>query len=374
MQPRRFSIACADWPQRERLFWSERVIEASRYITAERGALLSPRTIRAAQCGFELWLGFLKTTGRYSESLSVREHASPENVNAFIDNLLERRKPISVRSELLRLITCLRLGYGDDAVRWSKPFLQKLNVLVRSYPQLRRPPADSSHLLKLGLSLMQSGESRCMIERMRAIDYRDGLMISLLASRPVRLANFAQMAVDQHLVASSGMYWLIFSPYETKTHVPVHVPLPTFLGTYVDRYLAHVRTVLSPANDLHDRVWCTVRGTPMSPAMIYARVVKRTRPEFGYPVTPHQFRHAAATSQANRDPSRVIDAHRILGHTNYVATERSYNLAATSDGARKLQKHLAERRQILSNINPFKVPSLPMDISSGLWLRKGRHR
>ena len=49
----------------------------------------------------------------------------------------------------------------------------------------------SDELLSLGFKLMQSAPLQST-HRLRAIDYRDGLIIALLALRPMRRKNFAE--------------------------------------------------------------------------------------------------------------------------------------------------------------------------------------
>lgn len=360
MQPRRFSIAYKDWPEREQSLWVDRIVPATRYISADHGYFLSERTLRAAKAGFELWIGFLIRTGRYSTFLGIREHASAENVSAFISDLLKRRRPISVRSELRRLVLCHRLAYGQLTTAWSKPFLRQLNDLVRATPQPQRYLKDSSCLFNLGLSLLQRKNDAGNLDQKQTIDYRDGLMIAVLASRPIRSANLSQMILGEHLVAIAGVYWIVFRSHETKTNLPIHVPLPNVLTPYIAYYVTHIRPRLAGQRHRHRRVWCTTKGTPMSPAAIYMRIAKRTKEEFGTSIPPHRFRHAAATSLAIVDPGRVTDAHRLLGHTSYQATEQSYNLSAPNDGAQKLQAYLAKRRKSLADQTTAQYPEGPI--------------
>ena len=45
-------------------------------------------------------------------------------------------------------------------------------------------------------------------KRRRAVHYRDGLMIALMAYRPLRLTNFASIVLGVHLVQQRGGWWL----------------------------------------------------------------------------------------------------------------------------------------------------------------------
>ena len=50
--------------------------------------------------------------------------------------------------------------------------------------------------------------------------------IALLAVRPFRKRNFADLRIGTHLVRDGGAWWLILRPEETKTQQPVEVPFP----------------------------------------------------------------------------------------------------------------------------------------------------
>jgi integrase/recombinase XerD len=83
-------------------------------------------------------------------------------------------------------------------------------------------------------------EAEAAIERSaraRAIRYHDGVMIALLAYRPVRRKNLAMMRLGQHLVQIGGSWQIVFSAEETKTHVPYEAILPVALLPRLKRYL-----------------------------------------------------------------------------------------------------------------------------------------
>jgi integrase len=346
---RRFSLAWESWPARERHFWLQSVLPRCEYVTAEQGEFLSEASIHGVCEAFSLWLAFLIRTNRYSHDLCILEHASDGVIAAFVDDLLSRRGPLSVKGELMRLSTCFRLAFGKQAHGLFRPAIQRVAVLLRSAPRAHRKVADSADLFSLGISLVESALHDELQHRETALRYRDGLIIALLAARPIRAANLASMMVGKHLVARGDAYWLSFDAFETKTHVPIHVAVPRLLSTYISTYLSAVRTKISVRNALHEWVWCGIRGDRLSTQMIYTRIVRHTREGLGTPTSPHRFRHAAATKQALVDPAHVTDGYFLLGHSSYHATEKSYNLASTNDGAQKLAERLLARRKQLAS-------------------------
>jgi len=82
----------------------------------------------------------------------------------------------------------------------------------------------------------------------------------------------------------------------------------------------------------------------MRPHQIWQLIRNRTQAKFGKALTPHLFRHAAATSIAIEDPAHVRMSAAILGHSTLATTERYYNLATGLEALRRYQKTVQSHR------------------------------
>ncbi len=342
---RRLSISFSEWPEREQRFWREEVLATDGMITGPRGAILAERTKQTLQWGFEQWVSFLFRTGRYRADLSIRDHFSPESANAFIEEILLRKRPISARIDVSRVAACFRIAYGRDKVPWVREVVHRLRALEARNPPRIKLLKTSSELLRLGLDTMAAARAHAGRRSRAALSFRDGLMIALLAARPIRLGNLSAMKVGTHLIVEDGLYWIHFSDVETKTGLPIHLPLPRLLTPYVREYLQKARPVLLRLGKSHDYLWGSVRGTPLAYTAVYRAVTTKTLAAFGGRISPHRFRHAAATSQALCDPTRVMDSHKLLGHATFKVTQRFYIHTSTDDGIRELQKTVLKLRR-----------------------------
>ncbi len=187
--------------------------------------------------------------------------------------------------------------------------------------------------------------------RRRAVHYRDGLMIALLAYRPLRLTNFASIVLGVHLVQQSGGWWLQFPASGMKAKRPYEVAFPTALVPELEHYLAVHRNVLlagesgqlSPGTDA---LWVSEVGTMLESGALARRIRKHTKEAFGASLPPHWFRDAAATSIAIENPRHVCDAHHILGNT-LAMTEKHYNQARSLEASRRHQRHARGSSQLL---------------------------
>jgi len=77
----------------------------------------------------------------------------------------------------------------------------------------------------------------------------------------------------------------------------------------------------------------------------------RTRAAFGHPVSPHLFRHCAATTIAMLAPERIDVARNLLDHVSLSTTHDYYiragSLRASKAYAKVLAEELAHARALL---------------------------
>ena len=178
----------------------------------------------------------------------------------------------------------------------------------------------------------------------RAIGFRDGLMIALLAARPLRRRNLAAIVIGTNLLRTGNQFWLRFVAGETKNRRPIDVPLPVELTPFMERYLdVHRPALLDGSNAEH--LWVSSKGRPMSIPTIYGRIMKLTRDEFGVGINPHLFRDCAATSVAVDDPDHVRISAALLGHCSLSTTQRYYDQSRMLAAGRRYQQQMMSIRR-----------------------------
>jgi hypothetical protein len=241
----------------------------------------------------------------------------------------------------------------DEDWRWLAELWMRLGRRAEPVANKRHRLRPARDLVDLGRRMMTSAEQETgWSGRQRAVHYRDGLMIALMAYRPLRLKNFTSIVLGVHLVQQSGGWWLQFPACGMKAKRPYEVAFPAALVPELDHYLAVHRKVLlagesgrlSPGTDA---LWVSEVGTMLEKGALASRIRKQTREAFGASLPPHWFRDAAATSIAVEDPRHVRDAHHILGNT-LAMTEKFYNQARTLAASRRHQAMLKAHRSSLN--------------------------
>lgn len=192
---------------------------------------------------------------------------------------------------------------------------------------------------------------RVTLAQKRAVDFRDGLMLSLLAIRPLRRANFVGLTLERTLVRRGNRWWIEILAAETKTKKhPIELPWPEELISALEVYLSCHRPVLAhgyePGKPAVSRaLWLSRNGGALSEDGMYGRITKLTRKHLGRSLNPHLFRDCAATSLAIEDPAHVRIAASLLGHRQFATTERYYNQACNIEASRIVQNFLLSLRR-----------------------------
>ena len=248
---------------------------------------------------------------------------------------------------------------------WSWLVDMKNRLCARARPSRDKTAKirSSEDLFELGLSLMQSEEGfTCRYTPLAAeIRYRNGLLIALLAARPIRIKNLASLELGRHLTCVDDTYWLTLEAEDVKNRKHIEVPLPGSLTPYIDCYLRHQRPPLL-GGTMSNRLWISSQGRPLSENVIRHHVTRVTEEAFGEAISPHLFRDCAATSVAIQDPEHVRISAAILGHHRLSTTQAYYDQSRMLEAGRTVQSALIERRKAarLELRGPYKgTPSLP---------------
>src|SRR5262245_5617055 len=117
-------------------------------------------------------------------------------------------------------------------------------------------------------------------------------MIALMASRPLRLKNFASIVLGVHLTQQRGAWWLQFSASDMKAKRHYEVAFPTALIPEIERYLNVHRPVLLAGESGQltpgtDALWISEIGTMLESGALATRIRKHTKEAFGASLPPH---------------------------------------------------------------------------------------
>jgi integrase/recombinase XerD len=350
----------ADWPAGDRAAWNKGVEPAGLFGGGGAGAGWSDTSRFKTARGYAAWLSWLAAHDWLDRNLGAADRMTQERVAAYVGELEKQRAPYTVLCYVQELYDALRVIAPERDWEWLARLSRCLRSRVRPARDklARLKPIDE--LAALGGRLMDEAESAPeWSARRRAVGYRDGLIIALLAYRPIRLKNLAMMQLGRHLVKAGGAWRILFSAGETKSRVPYEGVLPAALAPRLDQYLAVHRPILiageqadglpnaPPIHREVEAVWVSEVGTQLEDGALGRRIFIRTRDAFGRGIGPHMFRDAAATSIAVDNPKHVGDASLVLGHVGHRTTEKHYNHARSLEASRRHAATLSHLHQTL---------------------------
>ncbi len=305
------------------------------------------RRTRAKVCdGYGRWLGWLKAQHVLDPSTAPGKRVTRERLKLYLDDLARFNAPFTLHCRTQELHMALRAIAPNTDWIWLAHVVTALRARATPSRNKRARLKPAGELEALGRRLMAEAEAILGAPLKRAVIYRDGLMIALLARRPLRLKNFAALAIDRHLVRIGSTWSIRIDAEEMKNKRRFDAAFPEALVGQLERYLAEYRPMLlsrggrQAVPDL-DALWISEIGTAIGESPIHHRIRKHTKAAFGKAIPPHWFRDAATTTIATDDPVHARSAINILGDASLEIAERHYNQAQGLEAGRRHARVIA---------------------------------
>jgi len=337
----KMELPLADWPEGDRKRWSHaNKFGADPFDDCGPAAHLAERSRRALQGSYGRFLGFVLTE-RHG---LLRRKPDVRIDRKIIAEYVTWRRPAcgdsAIAIDLHHLRLALRYICPNTDWSWLLTFTKRLAAQAPRKPE-RRHQVTSEQLYGLGIELMDravtnSGDA-IAATKAHAFDYRDGLIIALLALVPLRRRTLAALRVGKHLTKSGTLWSLDIPAKDNKTKRPLEYSISPDMSERIDLYLAKFRRYI-PGAENHNGLWASNQGRPMDHGTIYDTVRRRTGEAFGFPVNLHRFRHASATLWSIRDPTNVRGVKDLLGQASFDTTEEYYIMGQSRMAGRALAR------------------------------------
>ena len=323
--PERRCLPLDEWPLSDQAAWRMAVDPGNVLDGPGRAAGWSPKTLRTVIAAYGRWLAFLILHGWLDPNCPPAARLNEDWLRAYIDTLRAQVQSITLRNRIRDLAEALRVMDPAVDLRQLRHAARCLRAqAVPSRPKGART-VELDRLAELGCEIMAEAETASVRNaRWRATRYRMGLMIALLAYRPLRRGNFVALTLGIHVQVHVQGIMIYLSNEETKNDRPYAVPWPAKLEPNLREYLAVYRPMLLKGGK-SDRLWITHMGTPMTEDGFYGAIRKVTLKWLGIAVNPHAFRDSVATSLILENPANVPHAAGILGHSTTNTTNADYN-------------------------------------------------
>jgi len=336
-----------EWPAADRAVWERMVTPVDILDDAGPLAHWSQETKRKCIASYGHWLSYLRFREQLPAAGTSITRIQPDLLQDYLSFLQRHLSPVTVFMRVVDLLSVAQAAAPDRDWEWLRRIRRRLEACLAPVRNKQARIVPSRALFELGQQLMETAPMMTHISpRPAAVQYRDGLLIALLASRPLRMKNMAQIEIGRHLTRTEDSYWLTFEAYETKNHRPIHVDVPRALNDAMDVYLECHRPTLQGERQ-SDRLWLSIRGSNVTKDSLACNIRRRTAKHFGFVVNAHLFRDCAATSLAIDDPEHVRAAAALLCHKSLSTTTRHYDQSRMLGASRNQQAQISELRDRL---------------------------
>jgi integrase/recombinase XerD len=326
------------WPAEDRACWQTAFKAGDRFDGSGPGAHLAESTRRNLWISYARFLGFISANRH--DLLDLRPEA---RINRFVvaEYVAWRRRSRGygmVAADLDGLRGALRLICPGLDLAWLLTLTKRIKAAAPRKPQ-KYHLVTSDRLYALGIGLLDhavaAAEGANPVSKQQAFEYRDGLIIALLALVPLRSRTLVALRIGKQLVKTGYLWALDIPAADTKMRRPLDYPISEELSRRIDLYLERFRCRI-PGAERHTALWASNKRGPMSAIAIYNAVRRRTKKAFGFGVNLHRFRHAAASFWSIQDPVNVRGAKDLLGQASFGITDKHYIMAQSRLAGRAL--------------------------------------
>ncbi len=195
------------WPLADRLLWEQANNDDDPFGEAT-GTRLADTSKHQYLFAWRRFLGFVLLEDVSALMRPPAERLTKERVRAFADHLAKTNIPRSVAIQIDALYKAGRLMLPDHDLTWLKAMKTRLHAAA-PLQQAGGPAVTSLQILQVGLSLMNQNApvEETFSTLSRAIAYRDGLMIALLAFAPLRrkISHLSKSTVTSSKTGTNGI-------------------------------------------------------------------------------------------------------------------------------------------------------------------------
>lgn len=344
----RTSMKLPDWPRADRAMWKRLITKRCLLdLEVSGGIRWAPETRRVTARDYGYWLSFILASDRSAALDSPGARVTPDRVRRYcrsMEDVCARTRT----SRIAHLLVIIRRADAGRDFRWLAGVRRGLERLARREGPVRSKYGRvlaSGKLIQAGVTLLKRAHlDQDRSFALRAKDFRDGMMIALLAARPLRIKNFATLRLGHHVRTTSSGYFIDIPGEETKTGRPLETFVPEDLCSWFSIYLEQYRPRLLSGRQ-SDYVWVHTTGHAYQPGALSQRISKLTARTLGVAISPHLFRDCAATTIATDDPEHVLTIAPFLGHANLRTAEDHYIHAQGLEANRRMQDCIKNLRR-----------------------------
>jgi integrase len=328
------SLPIEQWPPADRDAWVMACRPSQRLIRGGAGAHMKPITLSDLARRYGYFLDYLNRTAGLDRNAPAAGQVTPEKVTGYIEELRARVSSVTTYGSIYKLRRASQLLDPNADFGWLTELDKDLALVMQPRSKVDRFVL-SEVLVECGLTLMAEADGTDTLSTLaKARQFRNGLMVAMLALHPIRLKNFAHLEIGHDIVEIDDQWWIVLSSAATKEARPDERRIDDAIAPALAAYLSKHRPVLARESDNSSALWISsINGQPMTYNSVAGAIEKTTQTAIGVGISPHMFRTSAASSAAVHAGDNPHLASALLHHRDNRVTEQHYNRASSLSAA-----------------------------------------
>jgi integrase/recombinase XerD len=225
------------WPANDQIIWDRAHLGKGPEGRDNPAVRWGKRTTRKNEDAYGRYLAWLHREGLLIEDEAVIDRITAERIARYIASLKIHMSPVSVGMVVAALIAAAKALRPGADWSWLSRRSARLRFKAKPSREKRHAVQHTLDLYRFGKRIMDTADRGKGLTVAPAQRFQSGLMIALLAARPLRIRNFQAITIGQSLRWDGTGYWLTFSPNDTKMHYAIDEPLPEDLIPYLEAFL-----------------------------------------------------------------------------------------------------------------------------------------
>src|SRR5438045_25236 len=243
------------WPEADRSAWAAACRPSERLKRGGTASHLKDITRRDLVRRYGYFLDHVHRTEGFDRDAQAAAYVVPDRVERFRAELQARVSSVTVYGTIYKLRRMTQLLAPPRDFTWVPAIEKGLALLMEPRSKSDRL-VYTNVLVEAGMTLMAEADAAAHRSALaRARQFRNGLMVALLAVHPIRLKNFAALEIGRTFRKVNGAWWVVLSAHDPKEGRPDERPIEAFLAYWMDRFLSIHRPVLARKDDPSSSLW-----------------------------------------------------------------------------------------------------------------------
>src|SRR5262249_20715402 len=243
------------WPHADLSAWAAACQPAERLKRGGAASHMAEITRRDLARRYGYFVDHVQRTEGLDSGANAGLLVTPARVERFLAELQARVGSVTVHGTIYKLRRMSELLAPDRDYTWLTEIENDLALVMQ--------PKSKRHRLlypnvtaEAGMALMTEADAATHRSALaHAEQFRNGLMVALLAFHSIRLKNFAALEIGRTFVKVRNKWWILLPASETKEKRPDERAVDDCLTPWIGRYLSIHRPVLARYRNVHAALW-----------------------------------------------------------------------------------------------------------------------